>query len=72
MDAKILRDEHGLWLVIEQSQLAGAVDWTHRFLGPGNNPVSADMAFAWPPATQWLARPFHDGGSLTLLAGVSA
>lgn len=67
--ARIVEDDYGCWAVLERDPLAGAAEWTHRFFSAANNPVSADTAFNWPPATQWLEKPYHDGGSLSLMAG---
>jgi outer membrane protein assembly factor BamB len=68
-NTQVVSDDLGLWLVIERRQLPGAAEWTHRYYRAHNNPLSDDTAFRWPPAVQWLEKPFHDGGSLSLLAG---
>lgn len=50
--------------------LPGADDWTHRFHGPDNNPVSGDTAFRMPSMLQFLGLPMQTSfQGVTLVAG---
>jgi outer membrane protein assembly factor BamB len=57
-------DAQGLWAHVRKPALAGADDWTHRFHGPDNNPVSTDQAYSYPHMTQWMGKPYHDVGNV--------
>ena len=57
------------WLILTRGPVACGAEWTHRLFDPSNAAYSTDTAFAWPPLTQWIQKPYHDGGNLGLLAG---
>lgn len=59
----VASDAHGLWATIRRPALPGSDDWTHRFHGSDNNPLSTDTAYSYPHVTQWKGKPYHDVGA---------
>ena len=56
-DAKVSKDDFGLWAVVTKPQLAGAAEWTHRYYRAANNPYSEDTVLTYPLVTKWLEKP---------------
>jgi len=65
--AELHQDAAGLFAVIVRGPLPKAAPWTHRFFDATGNAVSTDRAFAWPPMTQWMGKPYMDGGGMILV-----
>ena len=57
------------WTVLTRGPVPGGAPWTHRYHDASATAYAADTAFTWPPLTQWLQKPYNDGGECNLLAG---
>ena len=68
-DVQIVEDEQGLWALVTRPALPNADEWTHTYHAEDNNPYSRDTALTWPFMTQWLGKPYRDGGAVHLVAG---
>ena len=60
------QDATGLFAVITRGPVPKSAPWTHRFFDATGNAVSTDRAFTWPPVTQWMGKPYLDGGGMVL------
>ncbi len=61
------QDALGLFATITRGPVPQSAPWTHRFFDASGNAVSTDRAFTWPPMTQWMGKPFLDGGGMILV-----
>ena len=68
-EVRIIEDPFGLWAVIERGAVEDADEWTHTYHDADNNPYSRDSSLSWPFVTQWLGKPYQDGGAVQLIAG---
>ncbi len=71
VESRIVREGEGMWLLARRDVLPGSDDWTHRWHGPDNNPMSGDTAIKTPLITQWLGKPYNHTarGNTELIAG---
>lgn len=67
--ARVVKDDFGLWAIIERPPLPGGVEWTHNNFDASNNPYTPDAAFAWPPMTQWMGKPYQKAGAVGIIGG---
>jgi len=65
--AEVHQDALGLFAVITRGPVPKSAPWTHRNFDATGNAVSTDRAFAWPPMTQWMGKPYMDGGGMILV-----
>ena len=62
------QDAQGLFAVITRGPVSLSAPWTHRFYDASGNSVSTDRAFTWPAMTQWMGKPYLDGGGMILVS----
>lgn len=65
--AETHEDALGLFATITRGPVPKSAPWTHRFFDASGNAVSTDRAFTWPPMTQWMGKPYLDGGGMILV-----
>jgi len=67
-DAVGVTNQYGTWAVLTKSQAAGTDDWTHRFHGHDNNPVSLDTVLKHPFMLQYRVKPYNNDRYVSMVS----
>ena len=67
--ARVVEDAAGLWAVVTRPPLPDSAEWTHNLFDASSNPYTSDTAFAWPPMTQWVGKPYQKAGAVGVIGG---
>ncbi len=67
-DAVAVTDAFGTWAVLTKRDPPGTDEWTHRFHGPDNNPVSSDTVLKPPFMLQYRVKPYNNDRYVSMVS----